>query len=322
MTIFRCWSPDVVSILMTTGRKRWMIVGVYIPPTNKKEIYEETLEGILQAAAVAQGENAELIILGDINVDLRGITNPRMELLQGDYEGQDERRAATISTLSSLGLEDTGKRFLQRKNVGIWTWSQVQQGARVRSVCDYILTSPFVRVLTHRIRRVPGCSTDHRLVYVDIPHGGIETQKKRKWGLQRWPVPKAPPSKLNRTFEAIRKAVPQEETKRSNHDDWISTQTWRSLHEKASLRWRTQLPFALQHGKTTDAAPPTNRPQPTYGGHAIKGGSPRRERPQEIISAPCLVVQAKRRSQPPSSALRNGRTRRRIWQPIPGSPHH
>ena len=215
-----------------------MIVGVYIPPTNKKEIYEETLEGILQAAAVAQGENAELIIFGDINVDLRGITNPRMELLQGDYEGQDERRAATISTLSSLGLEDTGKRFLQRKNVGIWTWSQVRQGTRVRSVCDYILKSPFVRVLTHRIQRVPGCSTDHRLVYADIPHGGIETQKKRKWGLQRWPVPKAPPSKLNRAFEAIRKAVPQEETKRSDHDDWISTQTWRSLHEKASLRWR------------------------------------------------------------------------------------
>ena len=90
-----------------------MIVGVYIHPTFKREIYDETLEGLLQAAAVAQGEKVELMILGDINVDLQGITNPRRELLQGNYEGQDERRAATISTLSSLGLEDTGKRFRQ-----------------------------------------------------------------------------------------------------------------------------------------------------------------------------------------------------------------
>ena len=87
---------------------------------------------------------------------------------------------------------------------------------------------------------MPGCLTDHRVVYIDIPHGGVQTQKKRKWGLQRWPILKTTSSKLDRTFEEIRKAIPQEDTKRANHDDWISLQTWRSLHEKALLRWRKQ----------------------------------------------------------------------------------
>ena len=87
---------------------------------------------------------------------------------------------------------------------------------------------------------MPGCLTDHRVVYIDIPHGGVQTQKKRKWGLQRWPILKTTSSKLDRTFEEIRKAVPQEDTKRANHDDWISLRTWRSLHEKALLRWRKQ----------------------------------------------------------------------------------
>ena len=38
MSLFRCWGPDVVSIMMTSGMQLWMIVGVYIPPMTHKDI--------------------------------------------------------------------------------------------------------------------------------------------------------------------------------------------------------------------------------------------------------------------------------------------
>ena len=144
--------PDVVSVMMTSGEKTWLNVGVYIPPTFHKDIYEEAIDGIRKAAAMAETEEAELVVLGDLNVDVRGITNSRMELLQGNFNGQDERRAATIGALSSLGLEDTGRRFRQRDRIGLWTWSQVRQGRRIQLVCDYILTYPTVTISRHHIR--------------------------------------------------------------------------------------------------------------------------------------------------------------------------
>ena len=69
-----------------------MIVWVYISTTTHKDIYKGTLEDIYKEAAVAQGKGAQLVILGDINVDLHGISNPRMDLLHGTFVGQDEHR--------------------------------------------------------------------------------------------------------------------------------------------------------------------------------------------------------------------------------------
>ena len=238
MSLFRCWGPDVVSIMMTSGTQLWMIVGVYIPPTTNKDIYEATLEDIYKAAAVAQGEGAQLMILGDINVDLHGVTNPRMDFLHGTFEGQDECHASTISTLSSLGVEDIGRRFLQRKCTGIWTWWQVRQGKWIRSICDYILMDPKAKVLSHRIRHVPGCSTDHRMVYVDIPHGNLKIHCKKKWGLQKWPIAQTVSSELDHTFDMLRKAIPKHEEEHAHHNDWISPTMWGALHQKAQWRWR------------------------------------------------------------------------------------
>ena len=68
---------------------------------------------------MAEMEEAELLVLGDLNVNLQGITNLRMELLQGNFNGQDEHRAATIGALSSLGLKDTQQQFQQRDPIGL-----------------------------------------------------------------------------------------------------------------------------------------------------------------------------------------------------------
>ena len=226
MTLFRCWGPDVVSIQMTSGLKTWLIVGVYIPPTFKKEIYNATIEDLLKAAAQAQAMGDELVVLGDINVDLQCITNARLQVLQGNFDGQDDRRAATVSALLSLGLEDIGIRYLQRQRTGIWTWSQVRQGRRVRSVCDYILAALSLRIRRHRIRQVTGYSTNHRMVYVDIAAGRQMDECKRQWDLQRWPIRQSTSSELDVTFADLCRAVPPAEKRRTKHDDWISQRTW------------------------------------------------------------------------------------------------
>ena len=240
MTLFWCWGPDVVSIRMTSSLNTWLIVGVYIPPTFKKEIYNATIEDLLKAAAHAQAMEDELVVMGDINVDLRRITNARLEVLQGNFDGQNNRRAATASALSSLGLEDIGTRYLQRQRTGIWTWNQVCQGRWARSVCDYILAAPSLQISRHRIRQVNGCSTDHRMVYVDITAGRQVDERKRRWGLQRWPIRQCTSSELDVTFADLRRAVPPAEKRRTKHDDWISQRTWDLFKEKGALRWQQQ----------------------------------------------------------------------------------
>ena len=179
--------------------------GLYPTPTNK-DIYEATLKDIYKATAVAQGEGAQLMILSNINIDLNGVTNPQMDLLHGTLEGQDGHCTSTISMLSSLGVEDIGRQFLQCKRMGIWTWGQVCQGKQIRSVSDYILMDPEAKVLSHRIRCVPGCSTDHQMVYMDIPHGNLKIHHKKKWGLQKWPLAQSELSYLDRTFDMLMKA--------------------------------------------------------------------------------------------------------------------
>ncbi len=237
MNLFRVWGPDVASIALTSGRRKLMLVGVYISPTAEKEVYEATIEGIYKAVALAVEERMELVVMGDINVDLRSITNSRLDILQGVLQLQDDRRSATVGALSSLGLEDTGQRFRQRKRTGILTWSQSRKGKRVRSVCDYVLMEPASPVLTHRIRWVPGCSTDHRMVYVDIPAGDVKLHRKRKWRLQRWPIPQRDTTKLGKLFGTIKDAVPKPEQVHADPpNDWISDRTWERMHAKALIR--------------------------------------------------------------------------------------
>ena len=107
---------------------------------------------------------------------------------------------------------------------------------------------PKAQVLSHRIRQVLGCSTDHRMVYVDIPHGKLKVHCKKKWGLQKWPLPQSASSELDCTFDTLRKAIPKHEEERSHHNDWMSRTTWAALHQKASWHWwRTDVPTDVGH---------------------------------------------------------------------------
>ena len=55
MSLFCHWGPDVISIMMSSGNKHWMIVEIYIPPTVKKDIWEAMIEDLYKAVAPVEG---------------------------------------------------------------------------------------------------------------------------------------------------------------------------------------------------------------------------------------------------------------------------
>ena len=46
------------------------------------------------------------MLLGDLNIDLCGVTNSQLDLLHGIQKAEDGQKASIISTISALGLED------------------------------------------------------------------------------------------------------------------------------------------------------------------------------------------------------------------------
>jgi exonuclease III len=118
----RSFGPNVIRTTLVSGKKRWIIIGAYIPPSEEDG---QTLE-FIQAAAVTDSRSP-LILLGDFNVNLQ-------QMMNGNVRQQE-----TAALISSLGLYDLHQHFSQRHGWGNWTWSQDREGSRIKSVCDYIL---------------------------------------------------------------------------------------------------------------------------------------------------------------------------------------
>jgi hypothetical protein len=65
--------------------------------------------------------------MGDLNIDLRSPT-------------PDNRDAEIMAMLSSLGLEDLSKHFIQRKGFRHGnTWHMIKEDTMLKAKCDYIL---------------------------------------------------------------------------------------------------------------------------------------------------------------------------------------
>ena len=69
------YGPNVVSFLLTTGRRRWYIVGAYVPPNNTPT-FTRVDQALDQASKVV-----EVVLLGDLKVRLQGPRDAREEEL-------------------------------------------------------------------------------------------------------------------------------------------------------------------------------------------------------------------------------------------------
>ena len=76
----RQYGPNVLSVEVVSGRRRWFIVGCYIAPDDA-----QTIERVVKALK-DQPQGTALVVAGDLNTDL------------GDMDG--DRRGAEISPRS------------------------------------------------------------------------------------------------------------------------------------------------------------------------------------------------------------------------------
>ena len=97
----RQYGPNVLSVEVVSGRRRWYIVGCYITPDNA-----QTIERVVTALG-DQPAGTALVVAGDLNTNL------------GEVEG--DRRGAEISAaLTEAGLEYMSAHFLPRSGTGSW----------------------------------------------------------------------------------------------------------------------------------------------------------------------------------------------------------
>ena len=89
--------PNVIRFQLVTGRKRWHVVGCYIPPSN-----DSTIEDVV-ADIRDRFYGAKLLVAGDINVNLE------------DLEGTPQAEAIK-KKLTSTGLMDIGLHLPPQRN--------------------------------------------------------------------------------------------------------------------------------------------------------------------------------------------------------------
>ena len=87
----RLYGPNVLSCVIVSGMDRWSLLGIYIPPSEEDGT---TLSFLQQAIRDAQ---YSLILLGDINIDLRII--------------DDDRSEDIATALTLVGLQDLSNHF-------------------------------------------------------------------------------------------------------------------------------------------------------------------------------------------------------------------
>jgi hypothetical protein len=129
------------------------MIGAYIPPQDTT-----TLHYISKASDHFAGQ--PIILLGDINVDLRTQT-------------PDNRDTEIMALLATLGLEDMAAHFIQRKKFRHGnTWQMERDGTLLHSRCYYILGADR-RIFKYITVKDPFYNSDHLMVT-----GGIRSAPK------------------------------------------------------------------------------------------------------------------------------------------------
>jgi hypothetical protein len=216
----RSFGPNVISTTLVSGRKKWTIIGAYIPPS---EVDCCTIEFIQAEAANACPEHPT-ILLGDLNVDFAKTSNIRQ------YE--------TAALVDALGLYNLQDHSIQKKRNGKWTFAQHRENLFIRSICDHILTTERKDFKNFRVV-TPRFDSDHRMIVAALRTDTILEHRSYVKKRSKFPFqPKHPLSRTDLLMEELKRSINQPIHQNSRHNSWISNTTWRIMDAKAVARKR------------------------------------------------------------------------------------
>ena len=243
---YKVYGPNVIACSWFSGTYRRRLIGVYIPPSE----YDGATLNFFSAAL--EDSRDPVIVLGDLNANVRQTGEAgRRGPLYGEGGPRERRQAEILSVLSSYSLQDVGRGFRQKPQVGTWTWAMWRGDDRIRSTVDYVLSAGNTRFTRHRVRNVPYARTDHRAVYADFTTAPMKTDHRRIARRDRtFPIP--PPAGVDSTaadnqFAELVASYSQESARPQDTVDqqraakkakphWISGETWAMIRRKSDLR--------------------------------------------------------------------------------------
>lgn len=223
----RAFGPNVIRATLVSGRKKWRLVGAYIPPGEE----DGTTLDCVQAAAAISSE-LPLILLGDLNADLK-------RMIEQDYTTSNNRKNETAALVASLALEDLNQHFVQRSGVGDWTWSMRREGKRIFSRCDYILASDPHSFRALRMKD-PRYDSDHRMLL-----GVLKLESKKQH--QRYvntrtrfslPIRSEDKTRADLLMEELTELIEKPARIDQRYESWISDASWKLIDAKAEARRR------------------------------------------------------------------------------------
>ena len=157
------FGPNVLRSTLVSGNLRWTIIGLYIPPSDKRG---DTLHWLETATT---GVTHDLIVLGDLNCNLH---HPR-----------DDRAHDISDAISLLNVSDVANHFTHPR--GRWTWSHRQRGRFSKSITDYVLAQ-YPLTFTRWAIKTPRFSSDHRAIVAELP---VQSKQRHRLYLRQRAYP-------------------------------------------------------------------------------------------------------------------------------------
>ena len=122
----------------------------------------------------------------------------------------------------------------------------LQKGREVRYRTDYILGTDR-RLFGNVSIWDPRHNSDHYMVLGCLPSASLTEHKRYLGGRKRWPIsPPTNPTRVDKNFAALRRAVPKVQTRAARRNAWISEEMWRLVDERSSACWDPRKGRALK----------------------------------------------------------------------------
>jgi hypothetical protein len=182
-----------------------------------------------EAIEMAENEGMKVILLGDLNIDLKLGSYDR-------YKENADRLHETAHLLNKSKLHNLGIHYKQRMGIGDWTWHMDKTGTHYFSRTDYILTRDITDFTFLKIKQ-PRFDSDHRMVLAGLNVDNKYREKIYITRRARLDIKIKDATRVDTILEELKDEVPKRNRKvEDRKQSWISLETWKLIDQKVSAR--------------------------------------------------------------------------------------